>query len=78
MQYYDDLIGRHPDWVLYRRYIDEGITGTSIAKRKNFMRMMEDAKDGHFDLIVTREVSRFARNTVDTLQQTRHIKTDWH
>ena len=39
--------------MLYRRYIDEGITGTSISKRKNFVRMMEDAKDGHFDLIVT-------------------------
>lgn len=74
VQYYDDLIGRHPDWVLYRRYIDEGITGTSISKRKNFLQMMEDAKDGHFDLIVTREVSRFARNTVDTLQQTRLLK----
>ncbi len=74
VQYYDDLIDRHPDWVLYRRYIDEGITGTSISKRKNFVRMMEDAKDGHFDLIVTREVSRFARNTVDTLQQTRLLK----
>ena len=74
VQYYDDLINRHPDWVLYRRYIDEGISGTSISKRKNFVRMMEDAKDGHFDLIVTREVSRFARNTVDTLQQTRLLK----
>lgn len=74
VQYYDDLISRHPDWVLYRRYIDEGITGTSIAKRKNFVRMMEDAKNGYFDLIVTREVSRFARNTVDTLQQTRLLK----
>ncbi len=49
VQYYDDLIDRHPDWVLYRRYIDEGITGTSTSKRKNFVRMMEDAKDGHFD-----------------------------
>ena len=74
VQYYDDLIDRRPDWVLYRRYIDEGITGTSISKRKDFVRMMEDAKDGHFDLIVTREVSRFARNTVDTLQQTRLLK----
>ena len=55
-------------------FTDEGITGTSISKRKNFVRMMEDAKDGHFDLIVTREVSRFARNTVDTLQQTRLLK----
>ena len=43
-------------------------------KRKNFMRMMEDAKEGHFDLIITREVSRFARNTVDTLQETRNLK----
>lgn len=41
---------------------------------KNFMRMMEDAKEGHFDLIITREVSRFARNTVDTLQETRNLK----
>ncbi len=55
-------------------FTDEGITGISISKRKNFVRMMEDAKDGHFDLIVTREVSRFARNTVDTLQQTRLLK----
>lgn len=74
VQYYDNLLAIHPDWVLYRRYIDEGITGTSVAKRKNFMQMMEDARNGHFDLIVTREVSRFARNTVDTLQQTRLLK----
>lgn len=74
VQYYDNLLAIHPDWVLYRRYIDEGITGTSVAKRKNFLQMMEDAKNGHFDLIVTREVSRFARNTVDTLQQTRLLK----
>ena len=74
VQYYDNLLALHPDWVLYRRYIDEGITGTSVAKRKNFMQMLEDARNGHFDLIVTREVSRFARNTVDTLQQTRLLK----
>lgn len=74
VQYYDNLLAIHPDWVLYHRYIDEGITGTSIKKRKNFVQMMEDAKNGHFDLIVTREVSRFARNTVDTLQQTRLLK----
>lgn len=74
VQYYDEIMSRHPDWELYERYIDEGITGTSIKKRKNFLRMMEDAKLGKFDLIVTREVSRFARNTVDTLQQTRALK----
>ena len=57
------------------RYIDEGITGTSIHKRVSFMRMLQDAKEKKIDLIITREVSRFARNTVDTLQQTRTLKT---
>ena len=74
IQYYDGILKQHPDWILYDRYIDEGITGTSTNKRKNFMRMMEDAREGKFDLIVTREVSRFARNTVDTLQETRKLK----
>ena len=57
------------DW-----YVDKGITGTSAAKRPQFMQMMEDAKKKRFDLIITREVSRFARNTVDTLQYTRMLK----
>ena len=74
VQYYDNILAMHPDWILYKRYIDEGITGTSIKKRKNFLRMIEDAENGCFDLIVTREVSRFARNTVDTLQETRKLK----
>ncbi len=74
VQYYDDILEKHPNWILYDRYIDEGITGTSIKKRKNFMRMMKDAHEGKFDLIITREVSRFARNTVDTLQETRKLK----
>ena len=74
VQYYDDILKKNPDWILYDRYIDEGITGTSTKKRKNFMRMMEDAKAGKFDLIITREVSRFARNTVDTIQETRKLK----
>ena len=75
VQYYDDILSRHTDWTLVDRYIDEGITGTSIHKRESFMRMLKDAKEKKFDLIVTREVSRFARNTVDTLQQTRTLKT---
>jgi DNA invertase Pin-like site-specific DNA recombinase len=74
IQYYDEQFKKHPDWILVEKYIDEGITGTSTKKRKSFMRMMEDAKRGKFDLIVTREVSRFARNTVDTLQETRNLK----
>ena len=76
IQYYDNLFEQHPEWELYERYIDEGITGTSVKKRKNFMRMMKDASEGKFDLIVTREVSRFARNTVDTLQQTRILRRE--
>ena len=75
VQYYDELLSRHPELTLVERYIDEGITGTSIHKRDGFLRMMQDAKDKKFDLIITREVSRFARNTVDTLQQTRILKT---
>lgn len=55
-------------------YVDEGITGTSAKKRPQFMQMIQDASSGDFDLILTREVSRFARNTVDTLQYTRETE----
>ena len=75
VQYYDEIIQRHPDWRLVDRYIDEGITGTSINKRQSFLRMMQDAKAGKFELVITREVSRFARNIVDTLQQTRILRS---
>ena len=75
IQYYDNILEQHPEWELVGRYVDEGITGTSVKKRKNFLRMMEDAKNGMFSLILTREVSRFARNTVDTLQETRKLKS---
>jgi DNA invertase Pin-like site-specific DNA recombinase len=74
VQYYDNIMEQHPNWELYETYIDEGITGTSVKKRKNFLKMIQDAEDGKFDLIITREVSRFARNTVDTLQETRKLK----
>lgn len=74
IQYYDDILSKHPEWELYDRYIDEGVTGTSVKKRRSFIQMMKDAEAGKFDLIITREVSRFARNTVDTLQQTRILK----
>lgn len=74
MQWYDDQLRYHPNWTLVERYIDEGITGTQAKKRPAFLRMVEDAKAGKFDLIVTREVCRFARNTVDTLVTTRELK----
>ena len=74
LQWYDDQVRYHPNWTVCERYIDEGITGTQAKKRPAFLRMIEDAKNGKFDLIVTREVCRFARNVVDTLVVTRELK----
>ena len=74
MQWYDDQLRYHPNWTVVGKYIDEGITGTQAKKRPAFLRMLEDARSGKFDLIVTREVCRFARNTVDTLVHTRELK----
>lgn len=61
-------------YMTEEHYIDEGITGTQMKKRPSFMRMIEHAKEHRFDLIVTRELSRFARNTVDALNATRELK----
>lgn len=74
MQWYDDQAKYHPNWNVLKKYIDRGITGTQAKKRPAFMEMLEDAKRNKFDLIVTREVCRFARNTVDTLVITRQLK----
>ena len=74
LQWYDDQVKYHPNWSVCERYIDEGITGTQAKKRPAFLRMIEDARSGKFDLIVTREVCRFARNVVDTLVVTRELK----
>lgn len=75
IEWYRDLIKKNRDWVLVDQYIDEGITGTSDKKRKEFQRMIADGLEHKkFDLIITREVSRFARNTVDTLNCVRKLK----
>lgn len=74
IQWYDDQAKYHPNWNVLDKYIDEGITGTQAKKRPAFLRMLDDARAGKFDLIVTREVCRFARNTVDTLVTTRELK----
>lgn len=74
IDWYKDYIAQHKDWSLEDYYIDEGITGTSDNKRKEFLRMMNDGIEHHkFDMIITREVSRFARNTVDALQWSRRL-----
>jgi len=74
LDWYKPILEARPNWVLAGQYIDEGITGTSAEKRPQFMQMIKDAKVGKFDMIITREVSRFARNTVDTLKYTRELK----
>ena len=73
-RYFKEYIDRQPDWELYRVYADEGITGTSTKKRVQFNRMISDAKMGKFKLIITKEVSRFSRNILDTIQFTRELR----
>lgn len=63
----------HPNWQSVRMYVDEGLSGTVIEKRQGFLDMLKDAREGKFDLILTREVCRFARNTVDSLNITRSL-----
>ena len=74
VDWYNEILERHSNWTLVEQYIDRGITGTSAKKRPSFMKMIDDAANEEFDIVVTREVSRFARNTVDTLQYTRELK----
>ncbi len=74
INYYTSLIQERDDWVLADMYVDEGITGTNTRKRNAFNRLIADAYAGKIDLILTKEVSRFARNTVDTLSYTRALK----
>ena len=71
--YFENLLARNPNWTFVRGYVDEGLTGTKIDKRDSFIEMMRDAKRGKFDLICTKEVSRFARNTLDSLSCTREL-----
>ena len=73
IKYFTEYISEHEDWELVEVYYDEGITGTSVKKRDGFNRMIADSEDGRIDLILTKEVSRFARNTVDTLNYTRKL-----
>ena len=73
-RYFKQYIERHPDWELYEVFADEGISGTNTKKRKEFNRMIACAKNGDFDLIITKEISRFARNTLDSIYYTRDLK----
>ena len=71
--YYEDLIKRNRAWVFVPGYIDEGLSGISTKKRENFNRMIDEAAQDKFDLVITKEISRFARNTLDSIQFTRQL-----
>lgn len=73
-RFFREYISRHQEWELYEIYADEGITGTSTRKRTQFNRMIRDAHAGAFQLIITKEISRFSRNILDTVQYTRELK----
>lgn len=72
-EYFGEMIKKNENWTHINGYVDEGISGTSDWKRNNFMRMIHDAKNGMFDLIITKEISRFSRNTLDSIKYTREL-----
>ncbi len=73
VSYYNDLIQHHPGWIFCGVYADEALTGTK-ADRENFAKLMEDCKAGKVDMVITKSISRFARNTVDLLETVRMLK----
>mgnify|MGYP001084643283 FL=1 len=73
VQYYTELIQSRPNWKFVPGYVDEGISGGSTKKRDNFNRMIRDAKAGMFDFIITKEISRFSRSTLDSIKYTQEL-----
>ena len=75
VSYYSSLIQQTPQWEYVGVYADDFVSGTSTAKREEFNRMLADCEDGKIDIILTKSISRFARNTVDLLETVRHLKS---
>ena len=73
VQYYTELIQSRPSWTFIPGYIDEGLSGTTTKRRDSFLRMIRDAKAGRFDFIITKEISRFSRSTLDSIQYTQEL-----
>ena len=71
--YFEDMIKENSNWIFTRGYIDEGISGTAVKNRDSFLKMIEDATLGKIDLILTKEISRFSRNTVDSIKYTEYL-----
>ena len=74
VKYYTDLIKSNSEWDFADIYADEAITGTQVTKRENFQRLIKDCMNGDIDMIITKSISRFARNTLDTLKYVRMLK----
>lgn len=72
-KYYEDFVVHHPNWTLVKIYADEGISGTSLAHRDEFNSMIADCRSGKIDMIITKSVSRFARNVVDCISIVRML-----
>ena len=73
ISFFNDYISKVPNWEFIGSYIDEGISGTQVKKREEFLRMIEDAKKHKFDLILTKEISRFSRSTLDSIMYTQEL-----
>ena len=73
--HYQDVVNKNPNWTLVEIYADEGISGTSLQHRDAFKRMIADCKAGKIDLIITKSVSRFARNVVDCIRYVRELSS---
>lgn len=74
VKYYTELIEKDPDWMMAGVYADEAITGTQVSKREGFQKMIKACFDGEIDMVITKSISRFARNTLDTLKYVRTLK----
>lgn len=74
VSYYSKLIQSNPDWEYAGVYADTGISGTGIKERNEFQRLLTDCENGKIDIVLTKSISRFARNTVDLLGTVRHLK----
>ena len=74
VEHYTEYIQKNPDWVLAGIYADDGISGTNTKKRTEFNRMIDACMDGEIDMVITKSISRFARNTLDCLKYIRQLK----
>ena len=74
LAYYENYIKAKPNWTYVKGYVDEGISGVRVKNREGFKRMLRDAKNHKFDLIITKEVSRFARDLEDSIHYIRELK----